>query len=118
PGKRVLIHGEQGFGDIIQFIRYLPSVKERCGEVIFFETGRVIYDLLTTDDEDGDVDEDLEAHASDSAILTVDYDYQIPLLSLPRVFGTTVDSVPWDGPYLHPSPKRVAKWEKCIGDFA
>lgn len=122
-GERVLIHGEQGFGDVIQFIRYLKPVQERGADVIFFDYARAIFELLAEDGVDGEevVSQDGEAAmaaASHEVSTELVYDYQVPLLSLPKIFGTTVETIPWDGPYLHPTPTRLARWRERIGSPA
>jgi ADP-heptose:LPS heptosyltransferase len=43
------------------------------------------------------------------------FDYHCPLLGLPLAFGTTLDTVPADVPYLHPLPERVQYWKKRLG---
>jgi len=93
PGQAVLIHCEQGLGDSIQFARYLPSVARHAGSVILecppearrlFETIPGLAKVVTPDDA------------------PPEFDVQIPLLSLPRLLGTTLDSIPSQVPYLHP----------------
>jgi ADP-heptose:LPS heptosyltransferase len=45
-----------------------------------------------------------------------DFDYQIPLLNMPRACGTRLDNIPWPGAYLSAEPDRVARWRERIGD--
>lgn len=105
-GRTLLVHAEQGAGDTFQFARYLPLVKERSGadRVLFVchdGLGRVLGGLPN-------VDQVLEWRAfagSHSA-----FDLQVPLLNLPSVFGTTVETVPSTNPYLHAEPDRVERW--------
>lgn len=95
-GRRLLVHVEQGFGDTIQFVRYLPMLRERMGtggKVIFLCEPET-YRLLGTVDG---VDEIYHIREKDVQIV---YDVQIPLLSLPHRFGTKVETVPRNIPYL------------------
>jgi len=97
PGQTLLIHCEQGLGDSIQFVRCLPSVAGHVGSVILecppeasrlFETIPGLAKVVTPTDA------------------PPEYDVQIPLLGLPRVFGITLDSIPSQVPYLRPSGDR------------
>ncbi|MEM9219504.1 MAG: TIGR03032 family protein [Cyanobacteria bacterium P01_F01_bin.150] len=92
PGKTLLIHTEQGAGDTIQFIRYIPLVAEQCGKIIFvcppelipiFEEVEGIDDIRTA----GEISSDA-------------FDTYIALMSLPHVFQTRLDSIPNQVPYL------------------
>jgi len=111
-GEALLVHSEQGFGDILQFMRYMKYVQER-GANIIFNSGQPVYKLLVGDDE-----EDLPISNTESPDPAksepLSYQFQIPLLSLPKVFGTTVNTIPWDGPYVSASEKRVAIWKKRL----
>jgi tetratricopeptide (TPR) repeat protein len=101
-GRRILIHAEQGFGDVIQFSRYLPLVAARGGRVVFEcypELQRLVSQLpgierLVVEPEQ-----------------TVAVDLQIPLLSLPMVFGTTPDTVSRDVPYLRADSELTSAWQ-------
>ena len=84
-GKTVLIWAEQGFGDTIQFARFLPMVAQRGGRVLF-ECQPELAALMRGIDGIGEVIPRSE--------LPPAHDLQCPLLSLPRVFGTDVDSIP------------------------
>jgi Flp pilus assembly protein TadD len=106
PGKRLFIHDEQGLGDVIQFARYLPLVKPLGGTVIF-EVRSALRGLFS--DLPG-VDELVERIPDTKP--TLEFDLSIPLLSLPAVFGTTLDTVPADIPYVHADPGRTAQWHE------
>jgi len=90
-GARILLHAEQGLGDTIQFLRYLPLVQEAGGSVVLCLHKRLrrIARLLPG----------LEALVATGETLPP-YDWQIPLMSLPLAFGTTLESIPADVPYL------------------
>jgi Flp pilus assembly protein TadD len=104
-GRRLLVHCEQGMGDVLQFCRYLPMVKQRGGTVIF-EVHKPLAPLFK--------------HLSlcDTVIAFnpnqppgVDHDLHIPLLSLPLVFSNTFKSIPDTIPYLQMEndPDRFAR---------
>jgi Flp pilus assembly protein TadD len=107
-GKRLLVHYEQGFGDNIQFIRYLPMVKRRGGTVIC-EMLQPLTGLLRGFPA---IDELIEA-SSDGAP-AVKFDYYVPLLDLPRIFGTVLETIPADVPYLHADPARARYWQQRL----
>jgi tetratricopeptide (TPR) repeat protein len=90
-GKTILLHAEQGFGDSIQFARYAPLVAKRGGKVIVECPGPLTSLLATLDGVDGVL-------RRGDALPAVDV--QSPLMSLPRIFGTTLDTVPAEIPYL------------------
>ena len=104
---RVLVWAEQGYGDTMQFVRYVPMVKARAGTVIL-EIHPNLRCLL--DGFGGAV-----TVVSGEAV--PEHDFHIPMLSLPGLFGTTVDSVPANIPYLSGDPERVTYWrERLAGD--
>lgn len=101
-GKTILVHTEQGFGDTIQFIRYLPMIKSQGGYVIF-ECQKNLIRLL------GNyvgIDEIIER----SSRSNVDFDTHIHLLSLPGIFGTEMDSIPSSIPYIRVDPVATEQW--------
>lgn len=89
--KTIILHAEQGFGDAIQFVRYVPMVAELGGRVIL-ECHPELVTLFET------VDGAAQVIARGEPLPFADY--QCPLMSLGRVFGTTLLSIPADGPYL------------------
>jgi hypothetical protein len=91
-GKTILLLGEQGLGDTIQFFRYARYVKAK-GRTVFLRCQRELHRLLT-----GCVDIDRVVLQGDSG---PPYDVEIMLLSLPHIFKTSLDTIPHDVPYLH-----------------
>lgn len=102
----VLIHAEQGFGDTLQFCRYLPLVSATGAHVVF-ECQPSLAELVATLPK--------ASPALDLRIISRDdpapaADYHAPLLSLPRIFGTTLDTIPAQVPYLAVPPAKSAVW--------
>lgn len=106
PYGTLLIQAEQGLGDNIQFIRYAPAAKSRVGQVIVEAPAPLLEVFSSIDGVDAVV-------ARGEAL--PEHDMQIPVMSLPGVFGTEADTVPWDGPYITPAPERVDYWRKRLG---
>ncbi|MBT5810189.1 MAG: tetratricopeptide repeat protein, partial [Rhodospirillaceae bacterium] len=97
-GRRLLVHVEQGFGDTLQFIRYLPLLRRREPE------GKII---LICEPELFPVLKQVEGYSEIYSLRSdnsIQYDTQIPLLSLPNRFATTLESIPNETPYTA-SPK-------------
>ncbi|MBD2069380.1 tetratricopeptide repeat protein [Leptolyngbya sp. FACHB-671] len=90
-GKTILLHTEQGFGDTIQFIRYAPLIAERGGRVIV-ECQEALIRLLQT------VPEINQVIAKGTPL--PEFHVHAPLLSLPHIFGTTLNTIPAQIPYL------------------
>ncbi|MGO9995452.1 MAG: tetratricopeptide repeat protein [Steroidobacteraceae bacterium] len=106
-GKTILLHGEQGLGDRIQFSRYAKLVSN-LGATVILEVEAQLRGLL----------ESLEgvAHVVERGDALPDFDYQCPLLSLPLAFKTTLSTIPADVPYLKSSPDKVLYWREKLGD--
>lgn len=105
-GRTILLHSEQGIGDTIQFVRYAALVKERGGTV-FLECPPYLRRLLSRC-------EGVDRVLPEGEPLPA-FDVQAPLLSLPRLFGTTLATVPAKVPYLSPEPELVEQWGKRLG---
>jgi ADP-heptose:LPS heptosyltransferase len=92
-GKTLLIHQEQGFGDMLQFARYLPMVKQHSGgATIVLEVQPELTRLFAEIDA---VDKVIDRGAQ-----LPKFDAYIPMMSLARIFGTTLKTIPADIPYL------------------
>jgi Flp pilus assembly protein TadD len=92
-GKRLLVWTEQGFGDSIMTLRYLPLLKERgAGSVIVLcepELTRLVGSLAGME----------PAHCVQS-VSAMEFDVHCPIMSLPLLFGTTRDAIPGVLPYV------------------
>jgi tetratricopeptide (TPR) repeat protein len=106
-GRTILLHAEQGLGDTIHFIRYAPLVKKRGGTVIVECQESLLPLLATCPGIDYLV-------AKDTPLPY--FDTHAPLLSLPGILGTTLATIPAEGPYLFADPKLVELWRQTIGD--
>lgn len=108
--RTLYIHDEQGFGDAIQFVRYLPEVKKLGGRVVF-ETRAPLMPLFA---EFAGIDH--LVLRPDRAEPVVDADMQVALMSLPnRMHTDSIAQIPQKTPYLRADPKRVDKWADRIG---
>ena len=112
-GQRVLLHAEQGLGDTIQFCRYAALVAVRGGVPILevqAPVERLIHSLAVVRAGQAETAV-LGSHCGVTArpILDADFDLECPLMSLPAVFGTTVDTVPWPGAYLGADAAAIAE---------
>ena len=106
PDATLLVHAEQGLGDNIQFVRYVSAVADRVGTVIL-EAPEPLVDLFRQ------VPGPAQVIARGAPLPA--HDLHIPIMSLPAAFTTTVDTIPWNGPYLSADPGRVGDWRKRLG---
>lgn len=104
-GKTILLRSEQGLGDTFQFIRYAKRVKA-CGAHVIVECQDATVGLVKTCPG---VDEAVGRGSPLPAI-----DVQCPLMSLPRIFRTTVETIDAETPYLFAEPGRVERWRKRL----
>ena len=100
--RTLLVHCEQGLGDTLQFIRYVRLVEPRGGKIVV-ATHPALIPLLS---QSGFTN--LVSKADPPAA----FDVHAPLLSLPGIFGTTLETVPGDVPYLSAEPARIEKWRQ------
>ncbi len=107
-GARILVHGEQGFGDNFQFARYAGLVAERGGRVVM-GTRAGMKPLLMT------VPGVVEVVASGESL--TDIACHIPMMSLPYVFGTRLDSIPNATPYMTADPARATAWKERLDAY-
>jgi tetratricopeptide (TPR) repeat protein len=108
-GRTILLHAEQGIGDTIQFIRYVPALGRRgAGRVLLAAPplfGRLLAGLPGLD-----------------ALLqpgqpTARADVYCPLMSLPHAFGTTLETIPAPVPYLRADAAALARWGERLQDL-
>jgi tetratricopeptide (TPR) repeat protein/GT2 family glycosyltransferase len=106
--QRLLVHYEQGLGDTLHFMRYLSIVKARGGTVIL-EVRKPLYGLLQNFPG---VDELIEASFDNRP--AVNFDYHISLMDLPKIFATTLETIPADVPYIHACTIKVEHWKNKL----
>ena len=103
PGKTLLIHDEQGYGDTFQFLRMLPWAQQRSGAQIVLEVNADTYPLaqrcLGFDH--------LRMHGQ----LPPAFDQHCELMSLPAAMGLSMADLPGPIPYMHADPQRVERWQ-------
>jgi tetratricopeptide (TPR) repeat protein len=105
-GKTILLHAEQGLGDTLQFCRYAKRVKA-LGARVVLEVQAPLVRLMRGLEG---VDEVIEHTVSPPPV-----DRQVLLMSLPRAFGTTLETIPGETPYLAADPADVARWAARLG---
>ncbi len=107
PGRTILLHAEQGLGDTVQFVRYIPLVKAASGATVVLECQPRLIPLL----------ERLEGvdRIVPAGLPLPDFDVHAPLLSLPGILGTRAETVPARVPYLRVPPERVERARARMG---
>lgn len=114
-GKTLLLWGEQGIGDVMQFCRYAPLladyVNARGGRLVwncFPQMGGLVWRSLS---------EGIAEYSNGGIGSLPPFDYEIALLSLPLLFGTRAETIPWTGPYLKADPAAAEDWRaRLAGD--
>ena len=111
-GKTILVHAEQGFGDTLQFCRYLPLVAAAAGGGgrLVLEVQAPLKGLFAGFPGVAPMVDQVVAQGDHLPAFSV----HCPLLSLPRLFGTTPDSIPAAVPYLTANPARRRVWRRRL----
>jgi tetratricopeptide (TPR) repeat protein len=104
-GRKILVRSEQGYGDTIQFCRYVALLAGLNAHVML-EVQPALLKLLQPLQGASQV---LEPGTP------VEFDYQIPLLSLPLAFDTKLATIPAHTRYLTSNSAKVAAWESKLG---
>ncbi|MFN7997257.1 MAG: hypothetical protein U0Q18_26815 [Bryobacteraceae bacterium] len=107
-GKRVIIRCLHGLGDAIQFVRYARLVRREASRVIV-ETHAELLPLF------GGIPfiDDVITWAGTPQSLT--WDVQVEVMELPKIYRSTLSTLPCDTPYIFPDSKRVAAVEAALG---
>jgi tetratricopeptide (TPR) repeat protein len=104
-GRTILLHAEQGFGDAIQFVRYVPLVAARGARVVL-EVPPPLAGLLS------------RIEGATTVIgrgeRLPEFDCHCPLLSLPLAFKTRLETIPAGVPYLSACADRVIEWKRRL----
>jgi hypothetical protein len=104
-GRTIMLYGEQGLGDAIQFVRYAPLVASR-GATVLLEVPKALVPLM----------QGLEGVSrvfGNGEELPVT-DFHCPLLSLPLALGTTMETIPASIPYLSANRAAAARWHSKL----
>lgn len=101
--QKVVVWHEQGFGDVIQFSRYVPLLYER-GASLTFLVQKPLLELFQ---------EQLDCRVTSDYLIDEKFDFAIPLLSLPKLFQTTLDCIPQVKPFQI-SQNKVNDWKKRL----
>ena len=106
-GRAILLHAEQGFGDTLQFVRYAAEVKQLGGRITVGCPAELVSLVRSMPDVERVVSEldDLSG-----------LDVEAPLPSLPAIFGTTLESIPCDVPYLHVADEPREAWRQRLSE--
>src|SRR5215471_2930821 len=104
-GKTVLLHAEQGLGDTIQLLRFVPDAIRRGARVVI-DVPEVLQRLAATLDCDCDV----VARGQPLPF----FDVHCPLMSLPRLLGVTLADLPGQSPYLRADPPAISRWSRRL----
>jgi tetratricopeptide (TPR) repeat protein len=108
-GKTILVLEDEGLGDTLQFARYIPDLVERGARVVL-RVGDPLHPLLSALPGVAEC-----SPKSDQSVPS--FDLHIPTCSLPLAFGTRLDTIPADIPYLPAPPSsRVQAWEDRLED--
>ncbi|HEX4054423.1 MAG TPA: tetratricopeptide repeat protein [Tepidisphaeraceae bacterium] len=106
-GRTILLYTEQGFGDALQFVRYLPLVARRGGKIIvgcqaelqrLFQTAAAECQIVVPGE------------------FLPPFDFHCSLLSLLRVFGTTLANIPNIVPYLRADAEDIRRWQQRLAN--
>ncbi len=105
-GRTIVLLAEQGMGDTIQFIRYASLFEDRGARVILGCNKSLHAVLARTPGVDEWVAPGMPSPSADCCV---------PLMSLPHRFGTTLDTIPAEVPYVFADPGRIDAWRQRLG---
>ena len=108
-GQRILVHGEQGLGDMLQFCRFVPLL-EKMGAVVFLLTDRSLKRLFQTLDMGAVV-------LSGGDAVPADLHYEVSLLSLPLYLGIFSPTQFHQAPYLKADDEAVSHWRSRLDNW-
>lgn len=109
PGKTLLVQYEQGFGDSIQFFRYLDQLKLFADKIIFRVQNELV-DLLKANANG------FEVVGMSTPIESLNFDYHVALMSLMHYLNTTVDNIPLTEGYIKADEDKIEKYKKEFFD--
>lgn len=109
--RTLLIEAEQGFGDTLQFVRFVPLARERANRVVL-TVQRELAPLVAPLAQAWRIEVAIAGEGRPKA------DLHCPLLSLPLALGTTLDTLPPARRYLDVPPAYRRRWRGSLGGHA
>jgi Flp pilus assembly protein TadD len=112
-GRTLLVWGEQGMGDLLQFCRYVPMLAER----VHREGGRLVWNSFPQMGEllSRSLGGHCDLYCAGGPVESLPpYDCEVSLLSLPLIFGTQEATIPGPTGYLKADPAAAAHWRKRL----
>jgi len=106
-GRTLLVWAEQGFGDSIQFVRYLSRIKALGGQVLLQVQPALVSLMCSCPGADLILSEQQEPPP---------FDLHVPILSLPRIFRSTLETLPSEVPYLACPPAPVYEPKPALAE--
>lgn len=103
-GKILYVYPEQGFGDFIQFCRYIP-ILESMGAIIWLEIPKPLRSIISSIDCKYRLVENIQNG----------FDYQCPIMSLPLALKTNINNIPAPKKYLHAESRKIIIWGEKLG---
>jgi len=111
PGATILLHIEQGYGDAIQFMRYVPQVRERAGaQRVVVECPESLARLF---EQSGGWNAEIVVRRDWEGTGLPPFDFHLPLLSLPLVLSQ-FEPLPMKKPYLRVDPAARDAWRERL----
>jgi tetratricopeptide (TPR) repeat protein len=106
-GRTILLQADAGFGDAIHFVRYIPMVADRGGQVVL-ECPKQLHRLL------GNLRGVRQLITAQDPLPS--FEVHCPLMSLPLAFNTTIETIPSKVPYLMPEESLVRQWAHRLSE--
>lgn len=107
--KKVLVYWDSGYGDSIQFIRYIPLLKEK-GAKVLLKIQEPLRNLIESSNFD------VEILPENQKLEETEHDFQINLTSLTYLFKTEMDNFHFKDKYLKADPEKVQQWKEKYFD--
>ncbi|GLS04047.1 hypothetical protein GCM10007860_11930 [Chitiniphilus shinanonensis] len=107
PGM-VLVHSEQGAGDVLQFMRFFPLMQQRGAKVVFASYNEILELLRQNDQSETIEDSDLE----------LNFDYQISLLSLGKIFCSNAIDIAANQQYVFANTQKSQEWKNRLSRYS
>jgi hypothetical protein len=108
-GRSILIHSEQGVGDVLMIIRLLPILKKMGGRIVF-ACHKPLKALL-------EHDKSVDRWFPIDEPANIDFEIYSPIMCLPGLLNINEQNLPKEVPYVHADPARIKKWKPKIDEI-